>query len=200
MAALFNLPSNILSEIYKMDPTYRDKFSKEINQEIFRKSFDRFRERYIKSEIFRYEPQIAADKFDVLLKFVFDNHLSQYENGEYDKPLLPDEITIFTYWNEPGSWNEHNKENENEEEGLYVRLVSSQIFEGNVYTIAQYDKLLNELINDENVYGAEELKNDIVFRNDTFIICRSPFDNDFTDTESMFDDDYQFNYDHNSEI
>jgi hypothetical protein len=172
-----------------MDSTYHDKIRKEVNQEIFRKSFDRFRERYVKSDMFKNEQQIVADKFDVLLKFVFDKHLSQYENdkcGEYEKPLFPDEITIYT------TWNENNVltglyENEDDDVGLYVRLVSSQIFEGYVYTISQYEKILHDkphLVGDgidgDLYYRTKlsQLKHDTAFRNDEFVIVYCGWNND----------------------
>ena len=54
-----------------MDSTYRGgdtKMRYEINKENFKKSFDIFREKYIKNQKY---PQIVANKIGVLLKFVF---------------------------------------------------------------------------------------------------------------------------------
>ena len=36
---LFNLPSNILSTIYSMDSTYREKFKNEVLREMMKKTF-----------------------------------------------------------------------------------------------------------------------------------------------------------------
>ena len=41
MTTIFNLPANILSEIYEMDSTFRDKFKDEINYDIWVNSFDK---------------------------------------------------------------------------------------------------------------------------------------------------------------
>lgn len=179
----FNLPANILTEIYEMDSTYRDKFREDINKEIFRKSFDIFRKRYIKRDMFIYEPQVVSDKINCVLKFVFDKHLSQYEYGEYEKPLFPDEITFNISWNEDGN----NKENMIKD-GLYVRLVSSRIFEGYVYTISQYENILRdnnphligECIDGDLYYRTKlsQLKRDTAFRNDEFVIVYCGWNND----------------------
>ena len=140
-------------------------------------------EKDISKVIYSGEQQIVTDKINFLLKFVFKKHLYQYESCEYDKPLFPDEITIYTTWNEDGE----NKENMNKE-GLYIRVVSSQIFECYVYTISQYENILCDnkplLIGEgivENLYyrsKLSQLKRDTVFRNDEFVIVYCGWNND----------------------
>ena len=88
MTTLFDLPENILSTIYEMDSTYRGKIREEINKEIFKKSFDIFRKKFVKNNYrLKDTPQIVAEKFDLVLKYVSDKHLSEYEKGESDKPF-----------------------------------------------------------------------------------------------------------------
>ena len=170
---LFNLPSNILSTIYEMDSTYRGKIKEEINTEIFKKSFDIFRKKFIQKDMFRYEPQILADKFDVLLQFLFNKHMSGYENGEYEKPWFPDEIHIFIY----SSYDDKRT-------FFDIDLSQTTGFEGWIYTITQY----NEMLENEKKYSKimrekiiERIKKNTVF--DKYVIV-------FTDDEE-YGDEYE---------
>ncbi len=173
---LFNLPENILSSIYEMDTTFRDKFRDEINNEIWIHSFDRFRKKLITNSQIDGKPPIVTRKLDILLQYLFEYEISCY-NKSIIKGLVPDEITIYIDWHENG---------DTYNEGLYARIFSSQIFEGNVYTIAQY--FLK--------YGTEtEINNDIVFRDDEFVIVQRRY-------ESYYEEDYDndmwallYNYD-----
>ena len=174
----FNLPSNILSTIYEMDTTYRNKIKEEINTEIIKKGLDNFRKKFIQkfsteqrelgtgcSEIFRtnesslrssfrYRPQTIGDKFDVLLKLIFDKHMSGYENGEYEN-LCVDEIVIFSNY-------DNNL--------LYFKIYLSRTtsFEGWVYTTTQY--------NEKNSYSwYDRMKKNISFQNDFVIVFPEEF-------------------------
>jgi len=174
----FNLPANILSSIYEMDTTFRDKFRDEINNEIWIHSFDRFRKKLMTMPQFDGEPPIVIRKLDRLLQYLFEYEISCY-NKSIIKGLAPDQITIYVDWHENG---------DTFNEGLYARIFSSQIFEGNVYTIDQY--FLK--------YGTEtetEINIDIVFRDDEFVIVQRRY-------ESYYEEDYDndmwsllYNYD-----
>lgn len=149
MSALFNLPSSILSTIYAMDSTYRDKFREEINKEIFTKCIDTFCKKNINKDRFFYEPQIGPEKVVILLKYVFDVY-----------NVFPDEITI--------------RHNHRKEIFVSVRNIETHklIFEGSVFTIIQYNNKLDEL-NSGNIIMkilAGSIQRNIVFQNDSFVI------------------------------
>ena len=145
----FNLPSSILSTIYEMDSTYRDKYRQEIHKEIFTKCVDTFCKKHINKDRFFYEPQIGPDKVIILLKYVFDVY-----------NVFPDEITIH--------------HNHREELFASVRNIETHelIFQGSIFTIIQYNNKLDEL-NSGNIIMkilAERIKQEIVFQNDSFVI------------------------------
>ncbi len=172
MTTLFDLPENILSTIYEMDSTYRGKIREEINKEIFKKSFDIFRKKFVKNNYrLKDTPQIVAEKFDFVLKYISDKHLSEYEKGESDKPFFTDEIKIYSNY---------------DKDTLYIDIDSSQtqFLEGWVYTIPYYNKMIAELYmsgkKDDKKY-AERIQRDIVFRNDKFIIRKTTYDEDESD-------------------
>ena len=161
--SFFNLPANILSNIYEMDPTYRDIFRDEINYDIWVNSFDKFRRNFITDPRFDGELNVSR-KFDTLLRYLFEYEVSGY-NQSVIKGMVPDQITIYTDWNENG-----NTDNE----GLYARIFSSQIFEGNVYTIDQY-----------NLKYDPEIQNyDEVFRDDEFVIVQRSYDSYYDDDDN----------------
>ena len=118
MTTLFNLPSSILSTIYAMDSTYRDKFRQEIHKEIFTKCIDIFCKKFINKD----RPVIVSDeinfqKVDILLKFVFDGNGIFYE------------ITITIIENNA---NELFK-------CLYNMIINNEIhLKGHIYRITQY--------------------------------------------------------------
>jgi hypothetical protein len=180
MTTFFNLPSNILTEIYEMDSTYREKIKKEINKEIYTKSFDIFRKNYIKNNL------IDIEKTDFLLKFVFDTYLSQYEY-----PIFTDELFIVS--EDDGylrvSLNgTHNQPNDHD------------IFEGYVYTIHEYKIIFNQPETDMKKIRFL----DILAQNDKFVIGY-PYDNNFDgfDLDEEYDqedDHFEFKYDHFNEI
>lgn len=167
MPSIFDLPANILSEIYKMDPTYRDK----INKEIFKKSFDIFRKKYINNILLKY-PQIVADKLNVLLKFAFEKQFIKYEKG--DKPLFTDEITIDTNYEAVGN--------------LYICVgdkINEILFEAHVFTIIKYNNSLDEIINNTNNskrtrrYTIRRFIENTVFRNDKFVIVECYYEDHY---------------------
>ena len=162
MTTFFNLPSNILSNIYEMDSTYRNIFRDEINYEIWVKSFEKFRDDCIKTSQFDGEP-IVARKFDVLLQYLFDNKYVM--NG-----LAPDQITIYVDWHENG---------DTDNEGLYARIFLSRFFEGNVYTIEQYNIK----------YGSEINNNyDAIFTDDEFVIVQCNYENYYENDDDLWFD------------
>jgi hypothetical protein len=159
---IFNLPANILSTIYEMDSTFRDKFKDEINYDIWSNSFDKFRRNLIKDSRFDGEHPILTRKLDFLLQYLFEYEVSIY-NQSVIKGLVPDQITIYLDWHENG---------DTDNEGVYARIFSSQIFEGNVYTIDQY-----------NLKYGTEINYDAVFRDDEFVIVQRSYD-------SYYEEDY----------
>lgn len=87
---LFSLPEHILSNIYAMDSTYRDKIQNEIKTEIFKSSWDTFRREFISHSIFKNE-HITIRKFDLLIKYL------QNTWGSF-KFVPSSDITITTSW------------------------------------------------------------------------------------------------------
>ena len=164
-----------MSEIYEMVPTYNDKKMRdEINKEIFKKSFDIFRKKYINNILLKY-PQIVADKLNVLLKFAFEK--------KGDKPLFTDEITIDTNYDVVGK--------------LYICVgdkTNEIIFEAHVYSIRQYNKMLDELINNTNNsmrtrrYTIRRFIENSVFRNDKYVIVECYYEDDY-DSDNEGDDE-----------
>ena len=183
---LFNLPANILTEIYEMDSTYRDKIKKEINKEIYKSSFDRFRKKYTEN-LMNQHPQIIH-KFDVLLKFVFDKYMSEYETEIYYNHLFTDQINIYCNYGEQDELLSK----------IYVRIddysvdpeiEDSEIFEGYIYTIVEYNEMLDKF------YGnIEKLKKYIAFQNEKYVIAYVDYGYDSRDEQDG--DDFEFRYGH----
>lgn len=87
---LFSLPEHILSDIYTMDSTYRDKIQNEIKTEILKSSWNTFRREFISHSIFKNE-HITIRKFDLLIKYLQNTWVSF-------KFIPSSDITITTSW------------------------------------------------------------------------------------------------------
>jgi hypothetical protein len=74
---LFNLPSSILSDIYKFDDTYRDIFN-QCHHDIWIKSFERFKYEFLQYKFFSNKP-ILKNKFKYLFEFLFENYDKENE-------------------------------------------------------------------------------------------------------------------------
>lgn len=126
MNSLFSLPNNIISYIYEMDATYRDKFQNEIKTEIFKTSWVRFINMFIYKSIFKDEPIVSRK-----LKFIFE-YLQSIRSG-YDMSLPSDQITITSFCKRLIS-------DENEEYELYVDIqLDTRRFECMVYTYSEFE-------------------------------------------------------------
>jgi hypothetical protein len=191
MTTLFNLPENILTEIYEMDSTYRDKFKNEINKEIYTSSFDRFRTKYTENLMNQHVNII--DKFDVLLKFIFDKYISEYEKDLYCNHLFTDQINIYSNYGEQDEL----------QSKIYVRIDDysddpeidddSEIFEGWIYTIEQYNEMLDELSGNKKY--TDRLKNYIAFQNNKYVIAYVDYDYETEyEEEEQYEDDFEFRY------
>lgn len=111
MNRLFNLPDNILSTIYNMDNTFRDKL-KQCHHDIWKKSFVRFRYEFLSNQFFENKP-ILKNKIKYLFEFLFDNydkeqekyncwfkyemHTEHGEHSMFSKPM-PSDIVINATW------------------------------------------------------------------------------------------------------
>ena len=96
---LFNLPSNILSEIYEYDDTYRDIFKKQCLFEIWKRSFTHFKYNLLSNEFFNNKP-ILRDKIKTILEYLFENDsVCWFKYHWYDKPTdekpMPNDIHII---------------------------------------------------------------------------------------------------------
>lgn len=164
MTTLFNLPSSILSEIYKMDSTYRDIFQRMIIYEIFVKSFDKFRENYVlkihNNENYSYLNPLMIDDF---LKYAFKLEVNNIKYNmpstikQIDTDINVEDIRVYIAWN-------------GDNNGLYMEVVlhSNVIFSGTVFTVELYNNKL-ALCRSNMIQEISMLQN-IVFRNDKFII------------------------------
>jgi hypothetical protein len=186
MTTIFDLPANILSTIYEMDSTYRGgdtKMRDEINKEIFKKSFDIFREKYIKNKKY---PQIVADKIDVLLKFVFEKKLLSPIDFDLRGKIFPDEIKIYTNYSPNCDIGR-----------LYVCVSDKKdiLFEADVYTIIEYNERLDEYTNDTNCskrtrrYFKMRFEENTVLQNEKFVINEIFYDNYDSDNNNCDSDD-----------
>lgn len=201
----FDLPANILSNIYDMDTTFRDKFKDQINTQIWEKSYDMFRKKLIKQNVFNDSP-IVARKLDILLQYLIN-----------DKKIMPDQIPdqIYIYTN----WKNLNYENNtvsvedtgynNIDQGLFVDVsIDShtdpindddiKIFRGNIYTTEQYNDMFGE-INERDIIGCNLYGGCMVFKNNEFVIVKSrDYDDDYYDDGDYNEPDAEDVYNHNS--
>lgn len=150
MNRLFSLPSNIISLIYEMDITYRDKFQKEVQYEIFKTSWVRFINIFMSQPIFTNEP-IVSRKFELIFEY-----LQSRQNGYISLPS--DQITITSSWKRLKYDNYHISHTEidyydsdtdtDEQNELYFNIYFNNIpnrdgysrrLECMVYTYSQYE-------------------------------------------------------------
>ena len=168
MNRLFSLPENILSKIYEMDMTYRDKFQKDVKYEICYSSWVRFRNKFLSNSAFTNEP-IVSRKFEFIFEYLqcrksgYNVSLPSRKNG-YNVSLPSDQITITSFWkrlvynNCNFSYNERGIDENNDDHSddydnneayeLYVDIQFNTIpdyrgysrrFECMVYTYSQFE-------------------------------------------------------------
>ena len=189
--SFFNLPSNILSNIYNMDSTFRDKFKDQINTQIWEKSYDMFRKKLIKQSVFDDTP-IIARKLDVFIQYLINNN--------FLKENIPDQISIYTSWKnlqyENNTISVDDTGYNSIDQGLFVNVSSDDndnvinIFRGEIYTTEQYNDIFCDIIGRDNIgcdlnYG--DTGGYMVFKNNDFVIVKC---NDYDDNY----DDYNYNY------
>lgn len=100
---LFNLPSNILSEIYEYDSTYRDIFKKQCLYDIWQNAFSHFKYNLLSNTFFQNKP-ILRDKIKTLLEYLFEDETATwFKYHWYDKPTdkkpMPNDIHFRGYSN-----------------------------------------------------------------------------------------------------
>lgn len=100
---LFNLPNNILSEIYEYDTTYRIIFKNQCNYEIWKKSFVIFKYSLLSNLFFQNKP-ILRGKIHTLLEYLFEDESVYWfrydwysQTKSVEKPMVSD-ICINGYW------------------------------------------------------------------------------------------------------
>ena len=183
---LFNLPSNILSNIYAMDSTYREIFKTQICPEIINKSYDIFRRNFINNPWFENEPKIISRKINVLLEYLF-----KYENRSIINGMIANEISINTnlkgmdYCNNIITLDDTGY-NDTNNTGLYVGIYSNnpiyhfEVYGYYIFTTNQYNEL-------KNTMNLEK----IIFKNDEFVVCQSYEEQYYDEGEEEFEgDDY----------
>ena len=186
MTTLFSLPANILSNIYEMDTTFRNKFKEQINTEIWEKSHDIFRKKFINNPIFD-DYRIINSKIDFLLRYLINNHF---------KEIMPDQLSIYISWKHLVYENntvfiDDTGYNNIDEGRLYVNVIrkvndddyNHDIFQGEIYTKEQYNGSFGVSI-DLN-YGIRGGR--MVLKNDEFVIVEHNSDNEDSDNEDYTD-------------
>ena len=165
MNRLFNLPSNILSEIYEYDNTYRDIFKKMIIYEIWVRSLELWRDNYV-SNIVHY---LYRTKCNAFLKYVFHLEVNKIKykmlwSANIIKQIEDDDISLVI-----------QDEFEHNGYGLWIKIFLHRhvIFSGVVFTIEQYNNRIhfgesNHMTNLISYYQ------NVVFIDDTFIIVSRP--------------------------
>jgi hypothetical protein len=92
----FNLPSNILAEIYTFDSTYHDK-KKESDYEIWKKSFFLFFRVFLRHFFFQKRP-ILKGKLEVFFDYLLNHYVKSEKYSDW-----------FTFANEPNGENSVGK-------------------------------------------------------------------------------------------
>lgn len=103
MNRLFDLPSNILSEIYEMDDTFRDIFKNQCLYAIWKRSFAHFKYNLLSQEFFNNKP-ILQSKLKTILEYLFeDDSVCWFKYHWYDRPTdkkpMPNDIHFRGYSN-----------------------------------------------------------------------------------------------------
>jgi hypothetical protein len=149
MNRLFNLPESILSDIYTMDSTYRDKIRDEIKNEIINRSWTTFKHEFLSNPIFNNQPSVVK-KLTLLLVYL--------QKHWYSLGLIPStDIIILTNWKTMIYDNYHidhridhidyNYQNEDYEPLEFVVRIKGQRhteIEGIIYTNEQYNNQISD--------------------------------------------------------
>lgn len=164
---LFNLPANILSNIYEYDDTYRKLFKKNIIYEIWKISFEIWRNNYISNTHYLYRTKCNA-----FLRYVFNlevnkikyNHLLFTWKESIIKQIEEDDISIVIqdefHDNGYGLW-------------ITVYLYHKIIFYGVVFSTEQYNNRIN-FCESNSMESQLNFYQNVVFTDGTFIIVSQP--------------------------
>ena len=103
MNLLFNLPNNIISEIYEYDTTYRDIFTKYILHEIWKRSFVNLKYSLLSNIFFQNRP-ILRGKVNTLLEYLFEDDSAWWfrynwydQTKSTEKPMISDICLVGTW-------------------------------------------------------------------------------------------------------
>ena len=101
--SLFNLPNNILSNIYEYDDTYRNIFRKNILYAIWKKSFSHFKYNLLSNIFFQNRP-ILQGKVYTLLEYLFEDESATWfkfcwydQTKSVEKPMISDICVVGTW-------------------------------------------------------------------------------------------------------
>ena len=163
MINLFNLPSNILTNIYEYDSTYRDKFRKNIIYEIWKISFEIWRNNYISNTHYLYRTKCNA-----FLKYVFHLEVNKIKyfmtwRESIIKQIEEDDIKIVIqdeFRDNVGIW-------------IKVFLYRINIFSGVIFTIEQFNNRIS-FCESNTMKSQLTFYQNVVFTDGTFIIVSQP--------------------------
>lgn len=151
-----------------MDATFREILKKQIQPEILDKSYETFRNNFVKNHPTFDNEYIVSQKVNFLLEFIF-----KYENRFIINGIMADQIFIYT---DPlfDIINELYV-------GIYDTNTNDEVFGCNIYT-NHYYKLKTSFDTDK-----------IIFKNDEFVIIQHHHD-DVYDVYDVYDgyDDYDY--------
>ncbi len=99
---LFNLPNNILSEIYKYDTTYHDILKNKILFDIWKMSFIKYKYNLLSNKFFITKPNLQRI-IKTLLEYLFEDETATwFKYHWYDKPTdqkpMTNDIHIDCNW------------------------------------------------------------------------------------------------------
>ena len=97
MNRLFALPETILTQIYTMDPTYRDKLRYEIRNEIIKLSWTTFKREFLSNPIFDNK-KLVVKKLELLLEYL-QHTWSSFEFNPSSDIIISTSWKLMTYDN-----------------------------------------------------------------------------------------------------
>jgi hypothetical protein len=140
---LFSLPESILSDIYKMDSTFRYKIRDEIKYDIIKRSWVSFTREFISQPIFKNQPSVVR-KFILLIEYL-QKIWSSFEIIPSSDIIIRSSWKIMTYSNYNIDYNNDEQDNllDNEDNEPIQFIVSIKgrrhtEIEGIIYTTEQY--------------------------------------------------------------
>lgn len=160
---LFSLPDNILSDIYAMDSTYRDKIKNEITNEIMKIAWTIFRREFLSHPIFNNN-SIVVRKLDLLITYL-QNKWDMFKLIPLSDIIINTSWKIMTFDNYNIEYNHESQywyEDDEEHPILFdvrIREQPRTQFEGVIYTYKQYNEWYNENNEQEcDIYQNHEFK------------------------------------------